>query len=114
MNLLRRTLLGLSASAWLLAGSVLPARAQPRDTLTIGIAEFPSSLYPSLDPLLIKSYVLGYVLRQVSAFDARELRCLVCAELPTIENGLAKVIDRADGTKGMQVTLKIRPDMKWA
>ena len=90
-----------------------PARAEERDTLTIGIAEFPSSLHPSLDPLLIKSYVLGYVLRQVSAFDKTALRCLVCAELPTIENGQAKIVDLPGGGRGMDVTMKIRPDLKW-
>jgi peptide/nickel transport system substrate-binding protein len=97
----------------LLALSVGHARAQERDTLTIGIAEFPSSLHPSLDPLLIKSYVLGYVLRQISSFDKSGLKCLICAELPTIDNGLAKIVDLPGGGRGMDVTMKIRPDLKW-
>ena len=48
------------AVPFLLAGLLAAAPARARDDLTIGIAEFPASLHPSIDALLIKSYVLGF------------------------------------------------------
>ena len=38
--------------------------------------------------------------------------CLVCTELPTIENGKARVVDLADGKKGMEIDVELR-DMRW-
>ena len=88
---------------------LLPPAAQARDALVIGIGEFPSSLHPSIDPLLVKSYVLGLATRTVTTFDAdNRLVCLLCTEVPTLENGLA----RRDG-EGMAVTVKLRPDLRW-
>jgi len=94
----------------LLAAALLfQTAAQARDNLTIGIAEFPSSLHPSIDPLLIKTYVLGFTTRTVTTYDAdNSLVCLLCTEVPSLENGLA----RMEGT-GMAVTLKLRPDLRW-
>ena len=40
--------------------------ARARDSLTIGIAEFPSSLHPSIDPLLIKNRALTRALSRLS------------------------------------------------
>ena len=89
--------------------SVLAQPALAKDELVIGVAQFPSSLNPYYDSLTIKSYVLGFGIRPVTAFDKDwKLSCLLCAELPTLENGLAKV----DG-KGMAVTLKLKPELTW-
>ena len=99
-------------SAGLLAAS--PVEAAARDQLTIGVAQFPSTLHPNIDAEVIKAYALGFAMRQITAYDASwKNSCLICAELPTIENGLAKVEDRADGKKGMAVTIKLKPDLKW-
>jgi peptide/nickel transport system substrate-binding protein len=98
---------------------VLPllCRAAPalaKDDLVIGIGEFPSSLHPDIDPLLVKSYVLGFVLHWVSSFNPdRVLQCMMCTELPTIANGGAKLEDQPDGKPGMAVTLHLKPDLKW-
>ena len=92
------------------AGPALAAK----DQLTIGVAQFPSSLHPNIDAEVIKGYTLNFVIRQVTAYDADwKNSCLICAELPTIENGLAKIEDRPDGKKGMAVTIKLKPDLKW-
>jgi peptide/nickel transport system substrate-binding protein len=100
---------GLSA-VLLLTGEAKAAR----DQLTIGVAQFPSTLHPNIDAEVIKSYTLNFAIRNISAFDPSwKLSCLICAELPTIENGLAKIEDRPDGTKGMAVTIKLKPDLKW-
>ena len=58
---------------------------------------------------MIKSYVLDFGIRPVTAFDADwKNSCLMCTELPTIANGLAKFEDRGDG-RGMAVTIKLKP-----
>ena len=94
-----------------LAVLALPARA--KDDLVIGVSQFPSSLHPAIDAEVIKSYVLGFGIRPVTAFDPDwRNSCLLCSELPTIENGLAKIVDRGGG-KGMDVTIKLRPRLKW-
>jgi peptide/nickel transport system substrate-binding protein len=91
------------------------ARAQAaHDTLTIGIAQFPSSLHPDIDNLVVGVYANGFVIRQITAFDANwRNSCLLCAELPTLDNGLARIEDRPDGSKGMAVTIKLKPDLFW-
>jgi peptide/nickel transport system substrate-binding protein len=90
------------------------ASACAKDDLSIGIAQFPSSLHPYIDAETIKTYVLEFVTRPVTAFDKDwKNTCLLCAELPTVINGLAKIEDRSDGSKGMAVTIKLKPGLKW-
>jgi peptide/nickel transport system substrate-binding protein len=109
MRLTPLALLSLLAAAALGAPS-----ASAKDDLVIGIAEFPSSLHPSIDPLLIKSYVLGFTIRTVTTYDGDgKLICLLCTEVPTLQNGLAKLEDRPDGSHGMAVTIKLKPDLQW-
>lgn len=99
-----------------LAGLVFtsgPAQAA-KDQLTIGVAQFPSTLHPNIDAEVIKSYTLGFVIRSITAYDKDwKQTCLICAEVPTIENGLAKIETLPDGRKGMAVTIKLKPDLKW-
>lgn len=100
--------------AGLVSAPLLVAAASAKDTLVIGMAQFPSSLHPNIDPEVVRSYALGFALRPITAFD-KDWRntCLLCAELPTLENGLAKIETRPDGTRGMAVTIKLKPDLKW-
>jgi peptide/nickel transport system substrate-binding protein len=84
------------------------------ETLTIGIAQFPASLHPDIDALVVKVYAMGFVIRQITAFGPDwKNSCLLCAELPTLENGLAKIEDRPGGGKGMAVTIKLKPGLSW-
>jgi peptide/nickel transport system substrate-binding protein len=63
---------------------------------------------------VVKSYALGFAIRPITAFDADwKNSCLLCTELPTIENGLAKIEDRPNGSKGMAVTIKLKPGLQW-
>ncbi len=102
------------AFAFLLAATGPSHAAPAHDSLTIGIAQFPSSLQPNIDPEVVRSYAMGFVIRQVTAFDAEwRNTCLLCTELPTLENGLAAIEDRPDGSKGMAVTLKLKPGLQW-
>jgi peptide/nickel transport system substrate-binding protein len=86
-----------------------------RDELKIGVAQFPSNMHPAVEPTVVKSYVRNMALRQLTGWNKDwKLGCILCTELPTIENGLAKIEDRSDGSKGMAVTFKLPPDLKWA
>ena len=124
---LLRVLVGLSI---VLLSAAMPAAA--RDQLIIGTTQFPSTLHPSIDSMLAKSYVLGLTQRPFTTYDQNwELVCLLCTELPTIENGKAKIEDLPPGfkrdagttfcksadpalaTKGMAVTYTIQPNATW-
>ena len=53
------------------------------------MAQFPSTLHPDIDAEVVKAYVTEFAVRQITAFDPDwKNSCLLCAELPTIENGL--------------------------
>jgi peptide/nickel transport system substrate-binding protein len=123
----QRVLIGL---ATVLLWAATPAVA--RDQLIIGTTQFPSTLHPSIDSMLAKSYVLGLTQRPFTTYDQNwELVCLLCTELPTIENGKAKIEDLPPGfkrdpgttfcksadpalaTKGMAVTYTIQPNATW-
>jgi peptide/nickel transport system substrate-binding protein len=91
-----------------------PAAGEERQSLTIGITQFPSTLNPNIDAMAAKSYVLGMALRPFTVYDADwQLVCLLCVTLPSIENGLAVPVDLADGKKGIDLTYTIRPDAQW-
>jgi peptide/nickel transport system substrate-binding protein len=86
-----------------------------KDTLTIGISQFPSTFHPAIDTMLAKSYVLSFVRRPLTAYDAHwKLVCLMCERLPTLENGLAKLETTATGKKGIAITIAIKAGAKWA
>lgn len=98
------------AGAWLAAAQ--PAMA--KDSLVIGVAQFPASMNPYISSQTVQYYTIGFGSRPVSAFDndAKPV-CLLCTELPTLENGLARVEDTPNGGKGLAVTIKLKPDLKW-
>lgn len=82
--------------------------------LRIGITQFPSTLNPLIDSMLAKSYVLAMTRRPLTAYDQDwQLICMLCTELPTIENGLAVPETLADGKQGIAVTYQIQPEATW-
>jgi peptide/nickel transport system substrate-binding protein len=90
-----------------------PARAA-KDELVIGITQFPSTFHPIIDSMLAKSYILAMTRRSVTVYDANwELTCLLCTELPTLENGRAIIEDLPDGKKGIALTVTLHPDATW-
>jgi len=89
--------------------------AQAKDSLTIGISQFPATFHPAIDTMLAKSYVLSFVRRPLTAYDSHwKLVCLMCERLPTLENGLAKIETLPNGKKGIALTIAIKPGAKWA
>lgn len=80
----------------------------------IGLTQFPSTFHPNIDSMLAKSYILAATRRSVTAYDAEwEQVCLLCTELPTLENGGATLEKTPDGKDGIAVTYKLRPDARW-
>ena len=62
-----------------------------------------------------KSYVLAMTRRPLTAYDKDwNLVCLLCTELPTIDNGKAKAVPRADGKNGVAITYTIHPRATWS
>src|SRR5689334_15829838 len=103
--------------AYLVAILMLAANAavaRPADELAIGVTQFPSTLHPSIDAMVAKTYVLGMVRRPLTTYDANwQLVCMLCVTLPSIENGLAQILDLPDGKRGIRLTYTIRPDAVW-
>ena len=106
---------GMALAAVLLVCAIIgPLCAAERDSLSIGITQFPATLNPNIDVMAAKSYVLGLSLRPFTVYDADwKLACLLCTELPSISNGLAVPVDLPGGKKGIDLTYTIRPDAKW-
>lgn len=106
---LRRLLICLLAA---LAASG-PAKAA-KDDLVIGLTQFPSSFHPSLDSMMATKYILDMTRRPVTTYDKDwKPVCMLCTQLPTLENGLAKVEDLPGGKKGVALTYTLLPDAKW-
>ena len=113
---MRRTLYAILATLVLVPAILLsfagPAAA--RDRLVIGMSQFPATLNPNIDTMLAKSYVLALAMRPVTAYDQSwELTCLLCTELPTLENGLAEKIPLEAGRDGVVVTYRIHDQATW-
>jgi peptide/nickel transport system substrate-binding protein len=82
--------------------------------LKIGITQFPSTLNPHIDSMLAKSYIQAMTIRTVTTYDQDwNLICLLCVELPTLENGQAVLEKTPDGGDGIAVTYRLNPDASW-
>lgn len=98
------------ALAFLAAGPALAAK----DELVIGLTQYPATLHPNIESMLAKTLVISTTRRPFTAYDPKwQLGCMLCTTLPTLENGLAKIEDLADGKKGIAVTYTIQPGATW-
>lgn len=94
--------------------ALAPGRAEAKDELVIGITQYPSTFHPNIDSMLAKTYVLGMTSRPFTAYDKDwTLVCMLCVELPTLENGLAERETTPDGGDGIAVTYTIQPEAAW-
>jgi len=95
----------------LLIGTAGPVLAE---TLRIGMTQFPANFNPNIESMLAREMVLSATRRPVTAHDQDwKAVCFLCVELPTLENGLAKVEELPDGGKGMALTYRIQPGATW-
>jgi len=91
----------------------LPSNAAAGE-LRIGLTQFPSTLNPHIDSMVAKSYVLAMAMRPLTVYDADwQLVCLLCTELPTLENGGAELETLPDDGQGIAVTYRIQPEATW-
>ena len=85
----------------------------PRE-LVIGITQFPSTLHPTIDSMLAKSYALGLARRPTIVYDHDwKHACMLCTEVPSIEAGTASIESLADGGEGMAVSYALDSRAKW-
>ena len=92
-----------------------PAWAQAPHQLTIGTVQFPPDMHPYITNTSIKDWLLSPARRLMTGFNrAGQVICTLCTEVPTIANGRAKVVKRADGSEGMEVIFTLKPDLFWA
>lgn len=104
----------LSLALILLSGAAAAQSPAPREALTIGITQYPSTFHPNIENMAAKSYVLGFVRRPVTAYDADwRLACLTCETVPSLENGLAVRETTPDGKAGIRVTWRLREGLRW-
>jgi peptide/nickel transport system substrate-binding protein len=108
-------LLGAVAAALLHLLNPSPALAQtPKDTLVIGMSQYPPSLHPGIEPTVAKVYAMRFGYRPIATYnDDMKMQCFICTELPSIANGRAKVVDLGGGKKGMTVKFTLHPQAKW-
>ncbi|MCC7428607.1 MAG: peptide ABC transporter substrate-binding protein [Alphaproteobacteria bacterium] len=105
--------------AALMAGGTAPAsparaQAAPRETLTIGITQFPSTFHPAIESMAAKSYILAMARRPITTYGPDwALTCMMCVRLPTIENGDAVPEIAPNGRPGVRVTYRLPPEARW-
>src|SRR5665647_3371990 len=92
-----------------------PALAQTaRDTLVIGMSQYPPSMHPGIDPTVAKNYAIRFGYLPIATYDDdRKMQCFLCTEVPTIANGRAKLVDLGGGKKGLTVKFTLHPQAKW-
>ncbi len=92
-----------------------PALADGKnDKLTIGMTQFPATMNPLIDSMVAKSYVLGFLQRPITVYNHDwQPVCMMCTEFPSFENGRAKEITKADGTKTVTAHYTLKPGVKW-
>ncbi|MDH3239163.1 MAG: peptide ABC transporter substrate-binding protein [Alphaproteobacteria bacterium] len=89
-------------------------KTQSRDTLVIGMTQYPATLNPNIESMLAKTYVLAMTRRPFTHHDPGwQLICALCETLPTLENGLAVPESLPNGKKGIAVTYTIKQGAKW-
>jgi peptide/nickel transport system substrate-binding protein len=109
-SVLRLSAIGLS----LLGLTSAPATAQNKNQLVIGYLQYVPNMHPLIQVNNTKLFLMGFVQRPITAYDSTGQNvCVLCATPPTLESGMAKIVDLAGGKKGMQVTIKLRPDANW-
>ncbi len=106
-----RFLLALLAT---LALAPLGPSAVAKDTLVIGVNQFPGTLHPYFEQAFVGAFMRGFATRWVTAFDPDwKSICLMCTGVPSIENGLLKTETEPDGKPGLATTITLRPDLYW-
>ncbi|MEQ9489352.1 MAG: peptide ABC transporter substrate-binding protein [Alphaproteobacteria bacterium] len=98
---------------WLMLPASL-AQADEPETLTIGISQFPSTLHPSFDSMLAKTYIAAMARRPITVYDHDwQVTCLLCTALPDMKDGTARFEKTSDGEDGLAVDYALDPNAVW-
>jgi peptide/nickel transport system substrate-binding protein len=96
-----------------LAATATPALAA-RDSLTVGMAQFPPDMHPYITTTSIKDTILGTSLRGMTGFSRDgQVICISCTEVPSLANKRARLVTREDGSQGMEVDFTLKSDLFW-
>lgn len=114
---MRRAILALILAA---CGTLAGAAAALGEELRIGISQYPTTLHPSAEASVAKSYVHGLTRRPLTVYDQQwELVCMLCTELPAIGVGTAvpedlpPEVEGAGDGRGIAMTYTLQPDATW-
>jgi peptide/nickel transport system substrate-binding protein len=88
--------------------------ANPHDTLTIGISQFPNTFNPNTDSLAVKEYILAMARPDMTTFDKDwHLICYLCVALPSFADGTAHTETGPDGKPRIVETYALQPNATW-
>ncbi|WP_244488997.1 peptide ABC transporter substrate-binding protein [Devosia sp. Root635] len=108
-----KTLMAALLASSLLTTPAVMAQADD-EQLVVGALQFLTNFHPLIQVNNTKRNLITLSLRPITAFDSSgEVVCVLCEEVPTIENGLAEIVDNGDGTEGMRVSLTIMEGASW-
>jgi peptide/nickel transport system substrate-binding protein len=112
--MIRNIALALSATFLLQTAGAQEAEALPTNKqLTIGITQEFENLNPIIFSMSASSYIYYMASHPLVAIDTDwKWQCWLCTTLPTLENGLAKIVDEK-GTKKLQVSWELKPNAVW-
>lgn len=97
-----------------LQGLSVQAAEPPSSILRIAVSLLPKSLFPIGPRRMEMSYLRGFIGRSLTIYDKSwAVACALCTELPTLQNGRARIVQRPDGGKGIDVTFDLLPDLAW-
>lgn len=108
-----KKILQMMAILVLLTGFGSSARALSNDQLTIGIGQEFETMNPIIQQMAASRYIsqmLGHAM--VTMGKAWTWECMLCTELPSLANGLAKVTEEG-GKKKLVVSWEIKAGAKW-
>lgn len=110
---IRALLIGVALLIAPLWSRVVPA-AEPESVLRVAVSSLPRSLFPIGTGTTEMRYLHGFVSRSLTLYDKSwAVACALCTELPSLENGHAKIVERADGSTGIDVTFELTHDLAW-
>jgi peptide/nickel transport system substrate-binding protein len=88
--------------------------AQPGAVLRVAVSSLPQSVFPIGARTSEIGYLHGFIGRSLTLYDKSwTVACALCTQLPSLENGQAKIVERADGSTGIDVTFELAPDLAW-
>jgi peptide/nickel transport system substrate-binding protein len=91
----------------------MKADASPAE-LRIAVGDIPKSFFPVGNYTVEATYLRGFVGRSLTTYNKSwAVACALCTDIPTLQNGEARIVERSGGTKGIDVTFHLDPKLEW-